>query len=304
MARLLVSGLINLETTLRVEAFPVQFTPVHYAFDRVRSSISGVGFNVAKALHTLGHRVDLLALVGRDDAGGRARDALRRLGLAEAGLHDDLAETPHSVILYDGSGRRSIHVDLKDIQSRAYPARDAQRALAACDAAALCNINFSRALLGPARDAGRLVATDVHAVSRLDDEYNRDFMAGSDILFMSGDLLPVAPEAWAEEVMGAFGPQVLVIGLGGRGALLRTRGTREAILVPAARPPAVVSTIGAGDALFSGFLHAYLATRDALEALRHAVVFAAHKIGSASAADGFLTARGLADAVRCAELRA
>lgn len=304
MARVLVSGLINLETTLRVDGFPLNYAPVHYAFNRVHSSVSGVGYNVAKALRTLGHDVHLLSLVGRDDAAARVRDALRRDGLPDTGVRADLAETAQSVILYDEGGRRQIHVDLKDIQERVYPAEEGARALAACDAAALCNINFTRPLLARARAAGKLVATDVHAVSQLDDPYNRDFMAGSDILFMSGDLLPASPAEWADEVMGRYRPAVLVIAQGARGALLRTRDEAESRHVPAAVPPALVSTIGAGDALFSAFLHAYLRSRNPHEALREAVVFAAHKIGSASASDGFLSAQALQDAARRSPERA
>ena len=54
MSRLLVSGLINIETTLRVDGFPINYTPVRYPFHGVDVTISGVGFNVAKALTTLG----------------------------------------------------------------------------------------------------------------------------------------------------------------------------------------------------------------------------------------------------------
>jgi ribokinase len=55
----------------------------------------------------------------------------------------------------------------------------------------------------------------------------------------------------------------------------------------------VVSTIGAGDALFSAFLHSYLQARDPLKSLRKAMVYASYKIGAASAADGLLDQTGL-----------
>ncbi len=32
MAQILVSGLINIETTLRVDGFPLPYAPVHYPF--------------------------------------------------------------------------------------------------------------------------------------------------------------------------------------------------------------------------------------------------------------------------------
>ena len=55
----------------------------------------------------------------------------------------------------------------------------------------------------------------------------------------------------------------------------------------------VVNTIGAGDALFSAFLHGYARSRDPYHALKMAIVFASYKIGAASAAEGFLDEAGL-----------
>jgi ribokinase len=55
----------------------------------------------------------------------------------------------------------------------------------------------------------------------------------------------------------------------------------------------VRNTIGAGDALFSSFVHVYLQTGDPYVAIQKAVVFASYKIGAVSAADGFLDAAAL-----------
>jgi len=47
MPNILVSGLINIETTLRVDGFPIAYNPVNYPFFGVNSSVSGVGYNIA-----------------------------------------------------------------------------------------------------------------------------------------------------------------------------------------------------------------------------------------------------------------
>ena len=54
MNNILVCGLINIETTLKVDNFPIEYSPVEYNFFGVNSSISGVGYNIVKALKTLG----------------------------------------------------------------------------------------------------------------------------------------------------------------------------------------------------------------------------------------------------------
>lgn len=289
----LVSGLINLETTVRVSGFPLAYNPVNYPFWGVQSRISGVGYNISRALTVLGDTVQFLSLVGTDQAGTMAAHALAADGIPAENVLPQLPQTAHSAILYDETGRRQIHVDLKDIQERAYPLERAASALAGCDLAVLCNINFSRPLLKLAKQAGKPVATDVHTISDLEDAYNSDFMAAADILFMSDERLPMPPEEWLRAVWSKYSTPVVVIGMGSRGALLGLRSENAMERIPAARTRPVVNSIGAGDALFSCFLHHYTATGDARAALRRAVVFASWKIGAASAADGFLDSAGL-----------
>ena len=66
MANFLVSGLVNVETSVRVRGFPVPYYPIDYPFFGVGLGVSGVGFNVEKALKMLGNRVSLRSLIGRD----------------------------------------------------------------------------------------------------------------------------------------------------------------------------------------------------------------------------------------------
>jgi sugar/nucleoside kinase (ribokinase family) len=294
---ILVSGLINIEVTLRVDAFPIPYIPVRYPFFGVDSTVSGVGYNVAKALTALGDAVHLVSMVGQDLAADQVRRALDRDGIPGDLLVNQIRQTPHSVILYDGDGRRQINVDLKDVQEQTYSESLFDRALDRCSLAALCNVNFSRPFLRLARERGKLVATDVHAISDLEDAYNRDFMHYADVLFMSDELLPCSPEEWAAGVLGRYGPQVVVIGLGAQGALLAVKQDRFVGRVPAVRTRQVVNTIGAGDALFSAFIHFYDRLQDPYEALRKAIVFASYKIGETGAAEGFLDERGLNDLI-------
>lgn len=296
-APILVSGLANVETTVRVDGFPIPYFPVCYPFFGVRSTVSGVGVNVSTALTTLGHTVRLLSLIGDDAAGRLAREALRSRGVDNRYVLAQAAETAQSAILYDGEGRRQIHVDLKDIQEQIYPAALFHEAAAGCQLAVLGNINFSRPLLALARQRGMVVASDVHAIADLDDPYNADFMRAADILFMSHERLPASPETWAGAVSARYGNRIVVIGLGNKGALLAVQGEAPR-RVPAVATRPVVNTIGAGDALFSAFLHVYTQTGDPYLALRHAVVFASYKIGAAGAAEGFLDGEGLAAWVR------
>lgn len=283
----LVSGLTNIETTLRVEGFPVVYQPVRYPFFGIESTVSGVGINVAKALTALKEEVTFLSLTGNDAHHTWVCAELEKSGIPSGGVLPLLRETPASVILYDGEGRRQINVDLKEIQETAYPETLFAKAAAEAELFVLCNINFSRPFLQFAHGTGKPVATDVHALSALHDPYNRDFMAAADILFLSHEQLPAPPAAFAGQLYREYGCAVIVIGMGNAGALLHLGGEGRTWQVPAVLTRPVVNTIGAGDALFSCFVHEHGGGRDALAALRRAVVFASWKIGEKGAASGF-----------------
>jgi sugar/nucleoside kinase (ribokinase family) len=288
MNKILVSGLINLEITVRVEAFPIEYSPVRFPFFGVNSSVSGVGYNIAKALTTLGTPIHFLSIIGRDPAGMLVDSSLPADGIPRDLVIAQAERTAHSAILFDASGRRQINVDLKDIQEQVYPEALFDQALADCSLAVLCNINFSRPFLSKAQRAGKPIATDVHTISDLEDKYNHDFMAAADILFMSDELLPCSPEAWVRRAANRFGPEIMVVGLGAQGALLCVKSDHFVERIPPVRTRDVVNTIGAGDALFSAFVHIYSQSRDPYEAIRKAIVFASYKIGENGAAAGFL----------------
>ncbi|MCZ7542525.1 MAG: carbohydrate kinase family protein [Anaerolineae bacterium] len=221
MERILVSGLTNIEITLQVEGFPIPYSPVRYPFFGVNSTVSGVGYNIATALTTLGAPVAFLSIIGRDWAARAVMEALAAAGIDGRRVIQGIAHTPQSVILYDREGRRAINLDLKDIQDQTYPTDQFAAALGECALAVLCNVNFSRPMLREARRAGKPVATDVHTISDLDDAYNRDFMQHANILFMSHERLPCPPEQWAGRVQQRYGNDIVVIGMGAEGRCSR-----------------------------------------------------------------------------------
>lgn len=288
MPKVFVAGLINIETTVAIKEFPLEYFPCYYPFFGLYTSASGVGLNVAKALTTLGNQVDFASLIASDDNGMLARKALSDAGVSDSLVMDRLNATAQSVILYAPDGRRQIHVDLKNIQDQRYPLELVENPIQNCDLAVICNINFARPFLSIARDTGKWIATDVHAISNLDDDYNRDYMANAQILFLSDETLPDSPERVAKDLMKRYKNEIIVIGLGSRGALMAVRqddfvGRFDPVYT---RP--VVNTIGAGDALFSAFLDGYLRTKNPYQAILSAMVFASYKIGEKGAAEGFL----------------
>lgn len=287
MSRIFVAGLINIETTLRIDSFPIPYQTARYPFFGVNSTVSGVGYNIAKALLTLGDEVSFFSLVGRDFAGDLVRSTLKSEGIDQESVLPLIHTTPQSVILYDSQGKRAINTDLKDIQETVYPLDFVPQALNSCDLAAICNINFARPMLEIAIQAGKRIATDVHALGDINDPYNQDYMKSANILFISSDNLWDKPEVVADQLVKRFRNEIIVIGLGAEGSFLKVKG-QNAFTCPAVFTRPIISTIGAGDALFSCFLHEYLAHDDPFLALTKASVFSSFKIGTAGAAEGLL----------------
>ncbi|MBN1564257.1 MAG: carbohydrate kinase family protein [Anaerolineae bacterium] len=295
MSHMLVSGLINIETTARIDGFPIEYTPVRYPFWGVSSTVSGVGYNVAKALTTLGVSIRFTSLIGQDLQAQLVYAQLKADNIPAGFVIQELDQTSQSVILYDGDGKRMINVDLKNVQECPYPPVLFEQAAADVDLAVLCNVNFSRPFLATMKARGIPIVTDVHAIADMESAYDSDFMAAADILFMSHENLPCAPDEWIRRLWDRYGTAIAVIGLGGEGALLGVRADNLIMRVPAVYTRPVVNTIGAGDALFSSFIYGYQQTRDPVAALKQAVVFASYKIGETGAAQGFLDAAGLAE---------
>ena len=288
--KILVSGLLNIETTVSVRGFPIQYYPIDYPFFGVNSSVSGVGYNLAKALTVLGDSVSLFSFLGSDAEGERILAQLRREDLLTEHVFPTLKQTPVSAVLYAPDGKRQIYCDLKDIQEHALSTEQYRTELNGCGIAALCNINFNRAFIEDARRAGLVTATDVHVLGSVEDEYNRTFMENANILFLSDEALPCSAEDFIRRLYERYRNDIIVIGMGAQGALLFDAAVGESCLIPAYPCEKIVNTVGAGDALFSAFLHYYAAGMDAKSALQRAVVFAGVKIGYNGASNGFCTA--------------
>lgn len=285
MKKILISGLINIETTVKVKKFPIEYFPIDYPFFGVNTRASGVAYNLAKALKTLGNDIKLITMTGNDFGAAYVTDMVQECGISTKYIKRTLKATPNSVILYDEEGKRQIYCDLKDVQDTAYEFE--KELYEDCDIVIACNTNFNRELLRKAKEAGKLVATDVHVLSDVNDEYNRDFMKYADILFLSDENIKTDCKEFLAQIENRYENEIIVLGMGKKGALMYVKKEDEFYLLPAVKVGEVVNTVGAGDALFSSFIHYYAKGFAPLEALKRAEVFASYKIGFDGAANGF-----------------
>lgn len=302
MARVLVAGMLNLETSLRVERFPLEYFPVTYPFHGVTTVVSGSGWNVASALAGFGHDVRMLALVGDDEPGRWARREVRARGVDDTGVIEGLSATCQTVVLVDPDGRRQIHTDLKDAQGGtvAFPGNVIDAALDGIDLAVVGGLDANRPLLARLRERGVPVACDVHVLGELAPAYDVDFLRAADILALSDEGAAGEDPAGFLAALGDLYPAThVLLGRGAAGASVRVGRGADATLVEdgAWAGRGVVSTVGAGDALLAGYLHGLLAGQDARSALRTATTVAGWSVGVHGASLGHPALEELADLV-------
>ena len=253
MKKILISGLVNTETVTKVRKFPIDYYPIDYPFFGINTAVSGVAYNIALAMNMLGDSVKLLSMTSDDFPAAYIHSELRNAGISTEYLKTKLQETPSSVVLYDESGRRQIYCDLKDIQETSYGFSPEQ--VADADIVVACNINFNRELLRLAKSMGKTVATDVHVLGNINDDYNREFMEAADILFLSDESVWEDYHAFLWELSRTYNPQIIVLGRGSKGTAMYVRADDRIYDLEAVHVGEVVNTVGAGDALFSAFVH-------------------------------------------------
>ena len=279
MARIVVAGVASLYVMAGIPGYPVEYTPGSPPLPGwMRADVSGSGAHVAKVLNALGNEVRLCTLAGRDPAGLAVRADLRASGLMGPGVVDAGA-TSLGVVLVAPDGSRVGFPYLASVNTVSYPAETFSRLARGADLAVLTNARFTEPLLECARRSSVPIAVDVHVISDVNDPRNRSWLEVADVVFCSHERLPCPPEEWVARIFARYpGCEVAGIGRGSDGAML---GLRDGTLVRAAgiAPRGVVSTDGAGDALFASFLHGWLATGNPAGALEAAVLHAGWKAG-------------------------
>lgn len=292
MARIVVVGVASLYIAAGVSEFPVEYAP-GLAPDWMRAAVTSSGAHIAKVLSALGDDVRLCTLAGTDPAGLAIRADLRASGLLGPGVVDAGA-TSLGVVLVAPDGSRIGFPYLAAVNAVSYPAQTFHRFAEGADLAVLTNTRFTRPLIQWAEHASVRIATDVHLIAAVDDAYNRPWLEAADIVFCSHERLPCPPREWIAQVFDRYpGCTVVGIGRGANGAML---GLRDGTLVQACAvaPRGVVSTAGAGDALFASFLHGWMATGNPADSLSRAVLHAGWKVGDTMPGAVSLTGEQLA----------
>ncbi len=285
-----VSGLINFETILNVDSFPVNYFPVEYPFYGINTGIAGTGYNISKALKTLGNKVILSTHLADDLIGRTIKQELDSNEMYKTSIYTSLDQTSTTVTLTDRDNNTEMYCDLKNIQDVVSKVTTERKYIKESDIVILCNSNFNRPLLKEARKLNKIIATDVHIIGSVDDEFNSEFMKYSDILFLSSKGIGTLNyENFLIDIYNKYNNEIIVLGEGRDGAMILDAKKRIIYHIDAITTRDIVNTVGSRDALFSAFVHFYSEGCDSLDALELAEVFTSYKLGESGSNSGFLS---------------
>lgn len=246
---IVVCGPVSWNTLVYLDQLPEPHPHVTFALEDFQTV---GGTSAGKALHLagLGRTVVCQTLLGDDDASGRVRAALEAAGIQVRAPVVPGAGERHLNLMTRAGERVSVYLSVP-----AFTEPDAAGFTAASRGAAALVMDLSetsRALLPTAVAAGIPIWTDVHDYDGR-AEFHEPFIRAADYIFMNADGMS-DPSAFMSARVAA-GATAVVCTLGADGAMaVDAEGMHRVKAVPVE----VRDTNGAGDAFFSGFLHATL----------------------------------------------
>lgn len=286
----MVAGFVQMETIIKVEALPVPYKQFESIPDLVNSGIGGAGFNEAMALKWLGNEVDFMSMVARHMSRRQIEAYLKTF---DVNLKTDyvlpmLDGMPTSVILYC-KGKKQTFEDVKDIRHVEYDYDLLESRIQDKDMILMSNCNFCRPIIGLAKKYQKPIAVNVRSMRAEKIANKEDFLAAADILYISDDDLESDHYDCIKECREKYDPEIVIMGIGEKGVILYTKEDNSIIEYRPVKTNEIVNTIGAGNALFSSFMHYYVKTKNAKEAIKNALLFASYKIGFVGTSNGFMT---------------
>ena len=290
MSRFMVAGFIQIETIVKVDELPVPYFQFHSVPDMIDTNVGGCGYNESMALTWLGNEVDFMSMVGKGLNTNKVYEQLVSSGVT---LKMDyvlprLESMPSSVILYH-NGKKQTFEDVKDIRTVPYDYELFERQIQDKDMVLISSCNFCRPIIELAEKYNKTLAVNVRSMRKEKVVQKGDFLKAADILYISDDELDGDPYDCIRMCRKEFDPEIVIIGIGSKGVILYTKKDNSILEYKPVKTNEIVNTIGAGNALFSAFLHYYVKTGDAHEAIKAALLFASYKIGFIGTSNGFMT---------------
>jgi ribokinase len=289
MGKFLVAGVVQRETIVKVDNIPIGYMGITERPNTIFTSTGGDAYNESLALKWLGNSVDLMSMVGE----GESMDLVNPPG-CEVELVTDyvlprLADTPIAVLFYDENRKQQIFEDIKNLGDVPYDLALFRERAKRAEMLVVSDANFCRPLIGIGKELRKPIAVNIREYTEEKAYFNEDFLKGGDILYISDDRLVGDPYEFVKLLAAKYRPQIIILGQGAAGLILYDKNKNIIAHYNTVKTHKTVNTVGAGNALFSCFLHFYNKTKDSVFAVKNAMLFASYKIGFMGTSSGFMT---------------
>ena len=289
MGKFLVAGIVQRETIVKVDRIPVEYAGITGKPNTIFTSTGGDAYNESLALKWLGNSVDLMTMIGSGESMELINPPDSEVKLVTDYVLPRLASTPEAVVLYDDNRKQQIFEDIKNLRDVSYD-RDLFRERAErAEMLVVSNANFCRPLMEIGKELRKPIAVNIREYREEKVVYNEDFLRGVNILYISDDRLKGDPYDFVKSLAAKNRPGVIILGQGAEGLILYDKNKNIIVHYNTVKTHKTVNTAGAGNALFSCFLHFYNKTGDSVFAVKNAMLFASYKIGFMGTSSGFMT---------------
>lgn len=289
MSRIVIAGITQIESIVKVAEIPVAYAPFTPAPDTIFTAPGGDAFNMSLAMSWLGDKVEFMTVVGKDQNLGIFNPPNREVTLSTNYVLPIMRETPMEVLLFDRTRKQQVFEDLKDIRDAQYDMELARPRIEDADLVVLSNANFCRPFIDLAKKKGKKIAVKIHHFDYEKEVYNEDFLKNAEILYFSDNTIDTDPFDFVREMADKYEPETIMLGQGEKGLILYDRERNTNVHYNPVTAGQVVNTAGAGNATFACFLHYYLKNGDTVEAVKKALMFSANKVGYIGTSNGFMT---------------
>lgn len=295
MSKFLVAGILQRETIIKVPSLPLSYAPVTDTPWSMHYGVGGDSYNEAIALKWLDNEVDFFSMIGENDNPAIINTNNNDIHINPDFILPILKETPYATIFYDEKRNQQLFEDIKDCREAEYDLDLFKKRLSAADMVVLANANFCRPLLKASISAGKKIAVNIRRFDKRTEQYNTDFLENANILYLSDDNLDEDPIDFVKYITKKYNPEIVILGQGAKGLIVYDRSKGTYVHLNPVKTNEIVNTVGAGNALFSCFLHYYNKTGDATFAIKNALLFASYKIGFVGTSNGFMTEKQIED---------
>lgn len=289
MGKFLVAGIVQRETIVKVDKIPIEYAGVTEQSNTIFMSTGGDAYNESLALTWLGNSVDFMTMVGEGESMELINPPDCEVKLVTDYVLPVLHHTPTSVVFYDSNRKQQIFEDVKDIRQVAYDESLFEERAARSEMLVLSNANFCRPLLQIGKELRKPIAVNLKEYQEDKLDYNEEFLKAADILYVSDDHLIDEPYEFVKMLAAKYRPEIIILGQGAAGLILYDKHKNIIAHYNTVKTHEIVNTVGAGNALFSCFLHFYNKTHDSVYAVKNAMLFASYKIGFMGTSNGFMT---------------